>query len=165
MLPELDYKAVLRRAKFPFFLLPSDELRYEDGLVFLNSLVVDDRNQTGETLGQRRLLTPHELQPLKKCVNDIPGIIDCRHRHFIDNKGFYFTYIKTKFVDVISHKIKLKTSHGSYARIFCSGINFFFVTPVYPLTAEWAQIIYIDKLPWRLYNTSENFVESYKRKL
>jgi hypothetical protein len=165
MLPELDYLKVLRRTKFPFFILPSNEIRYEDGLVFLNTLVLDDRNQEGNTLGKRRLKTPHKLYKLKSRVANFKELIDCRKSHFIDNRGFYFTYVKTKFAVVKSQKIVKKTSYGSHTTIFCKNVNYFFVLPSFPRTAEWAQILYLDDLPWMIYSTSDSFVDQYKRKI
>ena len=165
MLPELNFLQVLRRTKFPFFVLDSDEIRYEDGLVLLNEKVVDDRNQKGSTLGQRRLQTPHTLYPLKKCIPGFVELIDCKKRHFIDNRGAYFSYNKTKIVFVKSYRITKKISKGTFTVIFCQDVNFFFATPRYPHSSEWAQIIELDGLPWKLYSTSDNYMEKYKRKI
>ena len=165
MLPELNYIQVLRRAQFPFFILNSDELRFEDGLVFLNDKVVDDRNQTGSTLGQRRLQTPHKLYPIKKCVMEFVELIDSKKRHFIDNKGYYFTYNKTKIVSIKSYKIVKHISKGTFTTVFCQNINFFFAVPRFSRSSEWAQVIELDGLPWKLYSLSENYVEKYKRKI
>jgi len=165
MLPELDYKQVLRRAKFPFFILDSDEIRFEDGLILLNEKVVDDRNQKGSTLGQRRLQTPHTLYPIKKCITGFVELIDCKKRHFIDDRGACFTYIKTTLVNVKSYRILKKISRGHYTVIFCQGINYLFVTPRFPHSSEWAQIIELDGLPWKLYSTSEGYIEKRKRKI
>ena len=165
MLPELNYIQVLRGAQFPFFILTSDEVRYEDGLLLYNEKVLDDRNQPGKTLGQRRLQTPHRLFPLKKCVRGFVELIDSNKRHFIDNKGFSFTYIKTKLVDVKSYEIIRKISKGTFTVIVCKDINFFFAIPAFPRSSEWAQIIELDNLPWKLYSTSDDYIEKHKRKI
>lgn len=165
MLPELDYIKVLRRTQFPFYEISTDEVRYEDGLVFINEKVLDDRNQKGDTLGQRRLLSPHKLWPIRKRIANFVELIDCKHRHFIDNRGFYFTYNKTKLVNVVSHRILKIISRGNYSQLFCKDINFFFAVPSVSRAAEWAQVIHIDNLPWKLYSTSENRIKEHRRKI
>jgi len=165
MLPELDYIKILRRATFPFFVLGSSDVRYHDGLVTINEKVVDDRNQKGATLGQRRLLTPHKLYLIRKCVMEFPELIDSRCTRFIDKNGFYFSYVKTKIVNIVSYKIIHKTSHDIYSTVFCEGVNSLFALPRYPHSAEWAQIIQLDGLPWKLYSTSDSYIEKYKRKI
>lgn len=165
MLPELDYIKVLRRTQFPFFILNSNDVYYRDGLVTINEKVVDDRNQKGATLGARRLLTPHKKYLLKKCVLGFTELMDCKATHFIDNRGFYFTYVKTKLVSVVSYKITRKRFYDTYSTVFCKGINNFFVLPSLPRSSEWAQIIQLDGLPWRLYSTSEGYIEKYRRKI
>jgi hypothetical protein len=54
MLPELNYKQVLRNIKFPVYTISSEEVRYEDGLLFIAGKIVDDRNESGDTIGKRR---------------------------------------------------------------------------------------------------------------
>lgn len=163
MLPELDYQRILRSAEFPIFALNTDEIYFHDGLVTANEKVIDDRNQKGETLGQRRLQTPHPLYRINKLITDFTQMLDCKSTHFIDNKGFYFSYIKTQWVKVVSYKISSKVTHGSYSTISCKDINFIFAVPRFPRNAEWAQVIQLDELPWKLCSTSESYVKEKRR--
>ena len=71
----VTYKT-LDRVEFPVFILPSSNWDLTDGLLYLDGELVDDRNMSGKTLGQRRLQTPHKgLLPLKKSVNSLVGIL------------------------------------------------------------------------------------------
>ena len=90
---------------FPIYGLLSDELEVTDGLLRSGGFVVDDRNQIGETLGARRLQTPHELFKLRACYEDIPDLLRAKHKVFVDTKGYCFMYKKTKFVNIKYHKI------------------------------------------------------------
>jgi hypothetical protein len=163
MLPELNYIQILRRTEFPFFVLSSKELRFEDGLVLLNEKVVDDRNQPGKTLGQRRLHSPHKLFPIRKCVKNFIELLDSKDKSFIDSRGNTFTYIKTKTVTVRSYEILKKISKETFTVIVCKNVNSFFAVPRFPRSAEWAQIIELDTLPWKLYSTSDDYIAVRKR--
>ena len=44
---------------FPVFLLDSGNWEEYDGLLFLDNMILDDKNQQGKTLGARRVQTPH----------------------------------------------------------------------------------------------------------
>jgi len=48
----------LNKIKFPIYEMPSDNWSKADGLLFLDDKIVDDKNQSGDTLGLRRLQTP-----------------------------------------------------------------------------------------------------------
>ena len=43
---------------YPVYVLNSDNIWEQDGIVFIEDQVLDDLNQTGDTIGQRRLKTP-----------------------------------------------------------------------------------------------------------
>ena len=43
---------------FPAFPLPSSNWEEQDGLLYLENKLLDDKNMKGKTLGRRRLQTP-----------------------------------------------------------------------------------------------------------
>ena len=60
--------------KFPVYPLGSSNWDSTDGLVFIDNLILDDRNMTGDTLGKRRLQTPHKgLYQLKRSIETFVG--------------------------------------------------------------------------------------------
>ena len=58
---------LLNDVKLSIFVL-HDECEEQDGLLWCDGMVVDDRNQDGDTLGKRRLQSPHQLYPLKRMI-------------------------------------------------------------------------------------------------
>ena len=46
------------KIKFPIWVLNSNNVWEQDGVVFIDNTVLDDLNQKGDTLGKRRLQTP-----------------------------------------------------------------------------------------------------------
>ena len=46
------------KIKFPIWVINSDNIWEQDGIVFIDEKVLDDRNQKGDTIGKRRLQTP-----------------------------------------------------------------------------------------------------------
>ena len=50
----------LEQIKWPVYVLHSDEIEERDGLLFCDTEIVDDKNMKGETLGLRRLQSPHK---------------------------------------------------------------------------------------------------------
>lgn len=151
---------------FPIFALPSDNLEVIDGLLKCDNRIVDDRNQIGETLGIRRLQTPHKLLPLKKCYEDIPGLIRAKNRVFVDNKGYCFIYERTKFCTVTFHKI-VKVSRKNIATVLkISGSNFpIIVKRPPPLGMDWVGMLNFNGLPWVPYEYSENFCTPFRKKI
>ena len=71
----ITYKTIGHVA-FPAFPLPSSNWEEQDGLLYLDNKLLDDKNMKGKTLGRRRLQTPFkELFPLKAAVTDTIGLI------------------------------------------------------------------------------------------
>ena len=57
----------INKITFPVFVLGSDNWSTQDGLVYLDGLLLDDKNIVANTLGKRRLLTPFKnLYQLKR---------------------------------------------------------------------------------------------------
>jgi len=165
MLPVLNYKQVLRHIKFPVYVLSSEETYYEDGLLFIDGKIIDDRNQDGDTLGKRRLTSPHKLGRLGKTCFTYIEMLGSKSKKFIDTSGRAFEYEKTKLIPVSSYKINKKVSKDTHTLLFLKGVNCVYPVPRYPQSEEWAQILMLDGRPWRLYSLSENFLETFKRKI
>ena len=79
----------LGHVAFPAFPLPSSNWEEQDGLLFLENKLLDDKNMKGETLGRRRLQTPFkDLLPLKAAVTDFTGLIKHTKNIFKSQKFF-----------------------------------------------------------------------------
>lgn len=163
--PELDYIQICRKTLFPFYVLRSDNIYFEDGLLFLNGKIIDDRNQKGDTMGKRRLQTPHKLASLGKSIFDFIQLIDSKETKFVDSRGFCFYYVKTKLCEVISFQISKKLSKGTHTTLFLKGVNCPFSISYYPTGKDWGQVLMLDGLPWKLVSVSENKLNTYKRKI
>lgn len=152
---------------FPVYPLPNDNWYSQDGLLFLNGEILDDRNQTGETLGHRRLQTPFKnLVPLRNSINSEIGIIKQYKPQYIDNAGKLFLYEKTKFVPLKYHKIKKVERKEVASLLFLHGIKFPFIVPrPPPVDCKWAGVLYLGKDPWLLYEYSEEKLKDTRRKV
>ena len=83
---------------YPVYVLNSDNIWEQDGIVFIEDQVLDDLNQTGDTIGQRRLRTPlKNLFPLKFQIENVVGLIKHRGKNYVDTSGKYFHYEKSTF--------------------------------------------------------------------
>jgi hypothetical protein len=165
MLPVLNYKQVLRNIVFPVYVISSEETSYEDGLLFIGGKIVDDRNQSGDTIGKRRLVSPHPLGKLGKICFTFIEMLDSKSTKFIDTCGRAFEYKKTKMLPVVSYRINKKISRETFTQLFLKGVNCVYTVPRYPTSEEWAQIFVYDNLPWKLYSLSDNKVETFRRKI
>ena len=55
----ISYSNILK-VRFPVYQLGSGNWERQDGLLFIEGNIVDDKNMPGDTLGIRRLQTPHK---------------------------------------------------------------------------------------------------------
>ena len=163
MLVPLNFRQINRAIKFPIYELPSEDIYSSDGLLFLNGKVLDDRNQSGKTLGERRLLTPHQKALLSKSHPTFIDLVQSRHALFIDSSGVPFRYDRNKMCTVESRKIKKKVSRGTYTVIYVDKVNNIYSMSRYPAAEEWAQVLYLDKRPWLLYGVSESELKTFRR--
>ena len=93
----IQYKNI-NKVRFPVYVLSSGNWDRRDGLLFLDTQIVDDKNMDGDTLGIRRLQTPHKnLYPLKHQIDNFRGLVKSKDKHFIDTNGIPFIYEKTEF--------------------------------------------------------------------
>ena len=163
MLVPLNFKQINRAVKFPVYEIPSEDLYSSDGLLFLNGKVLDDKNQSGKTLGERRLKTSHTKAPLIKSYHSFIDLVKSTHTLFIDSRGVPFRYERTKACTVESCKIKKKISRQSYTVLYVEKVNNLFSMSRYPAAEEWAQVLYLDKMPWLLYGVSEIQLKSFRK--
>jgi len=152
----VTYKT-LSRIKFPIYRLPSTNWNLIDGLLFVDSIIVDDRNMPGDTLGKRRLQSPmNDLLPLNRQLLDIIGIVKQRNNIFIDSYGTPFIYQKTISCPLKYLRIKKINKKVTACILHLHGIkNTFTIKRPPHTTMEYAGILYLRGYPWMLYEYSE----------
>ena len=152
----ITYKK-LKNIRFPVYLLPHENWSFSDGLMFLEGKVVDDRNQGADTIGRRRLFTPHDIFPLKNSVDSIQGLLKQTVKTFIDTSGRPFIYEKTKRCDLKYFNIKKKELRDTYTLLWLHGVNTPFSVPRPPEPGIFfAGVLLLHGLPWILYEYSEH---------
>jgi len=165
---EITYKKI-PLINFPVFgLLNTADIYVEDGILFFGGSVLDDRNQDGETLGMRRLQTPlTNLYRLKYCFPELGNMLtNKKFNVYIDNKGFCFKYLKTKYMDVVCHKIKEVQLQDTHTLIKMHRVHFPLITQAPPPSwAKWVSVIYIGKHPWLPYEYNAEHCPNRKRKI
>jgi len=152
---------------FPVFLLDSENWEEYDGILFLDNKVLDDRNQSGKTLGARRMQTPNKnLHILKHMVEYPNGLLKQRTKYFIDNSGRPFIYEKTTMLPLKYLKISKVELKDSATLIRVKGHNSPFTVPRPPEVGyTWAGILHVQGLPWMLYEYSETKLKDTRRKV
>ena len=165
MVISLTYKQILRSIKFPVYSLGTEDFYIRDGLLLVNELVVDDKNQPGNTLGKRRLQTPHKKRKLTIVYEEFLDIVKNKTTVLIDDNGVIFSYERTKFQKIKSIKIVRKDLQNTHSRIWLKGVNFAFIVKEPPLAMNWAQVLYLNSRPWLLYGLSEDKLEDSRRKI
>ena len=155
----------LRNITFPLYLIPSDEVEYKDGLVLLEGKVIDDKNMSGENLGQRRLQTPHKKFRLKKSVNNIAEMLACAWLLFIDYDGNAFKYNKTTFGRIEYKRISRVDKKDTFSLLYAVGVNSPFVIKRPPQAGEeWVGLLYVFDTPWVIYELSETYKPPTRKK-
>lgn len=156
----------LKLINFPIYALPSDNLEVTDGLLRCDNRLVDDRNQIGKTLGIRRLQTSHKILPLRRCYEDISGLLRAKERVFVDSLGYCFIYERTKFCKVKSHKILKVTTRKLVTTLKVYGVSFpILVKRPPPKGKEFIGMLYFNNKPWLPYEYSETACADFKRKI
>ena len=153
------------KINYPAYVLPYNTWKEEDGIMFLSGKVLDDRNQTGNTLGVRRVQTPlKNLHPIRRMVFDWIGIVKSEHKYFIDSNGMCFTYLKTMFATLKYVPIKevIKRDKNCILKIAKAQ----FIIPRHPHhTLKYAGVLYNGDYPWALYRYSEFKLKTGGRKV
>ena len=162
----ITYRTI-RHIAFPAFPLPSSNWEEQDGLLYLDNKLLDDKNMKGKTLGMRRLQTPFkDLFPLKAAIMDTLGLLKHTKNNFIDNNGVPFLYEKTRSVSLKYHKIRKVERKNSASVVWLKGINFPFKIPRPPnADTSWAGVLYLSEIPWMLYEYSEFQKSDTRRKV
>ena len=160
------YNDVLR-VTFPVFQLPSDNWSCSDGLLFIENQIVDDRNMRGDSLGIRRLQTPHKnLLPLKRSLLNLTGVIKQNTSTFIDSNGFPFVYEKTIWCKLKYYKIRKIERKEIASVLWLHGVTAPSVIPRPPHgEMKWAGMIHFNDDPWLLYEYAEEKLKDSKRKV
>ena len=152
MLLPLEFKHI-NSIKFPVYPLPSDEVTEEDGLVFLNGKVLDDKNMNADRLGTRRLASPHHPQySLRIGYTHFGQMLKSGKKYFIDHHGKLFEYRKTQFVK-LKYKRIINAEGDSNIGILLTlqGEKIKVEVPTWPGWNEYAGILYLKGYPWTLY--------------
>jgi len=165
MVVSFNYRQVLRSITFPIYAVRNEDFYLRDGLILLNEKVIDDRNQPGDTLGKRRLQTPHPLLKLGKCCEEFINLLKSKDRIHIDTKGNIFSYEKTKWTKTKSIRIKRKEVVETHTRLWLQGVNFPFLERSPPHGKDWANVLYFNKRPWIIYSFSEEREKDFRRKI
>jgi hypothetical protein len=155
------------KIQFPVYVLPSSNWELVDGLLYVDQLLVDDKNMPGDTIGKRRLQTPFKnLQPLKRAADNLLAIIKSGHKCFIDTNGVPFIYDKTESCALKYHKIRKVERKDTASVLWLKDFNFPFVVPRPPPTDyTWAGVLHLKGLPWVLYEYSVSKKADTRRKI
>lgn len=162
----LTYKE-LGKIQFPVFMLPSSNWHTQDGLFYVDNTLVDDRNIDKPTLGLRRISSPQgPFVRLSKAVVDEVGLFKQTTKSFIDTNGVPFIYARTKFVSLQYYKIEDIEGLGHSCRIKLQGIRERFLVPSRPhVDMQWAGVLHLHGYPWKIYEWSETYKPSTRRKI
>lgn len=157
----------IHKIVFPIYVLHTDEVEKQDGLLFCDTQIVDDRNVKGTTIGQRRLQSPHKnLYPLKFMLTDFRGMILHRGENYIDTIGRYFRYQKTRTGIIKSYEIEDTEQKELATLIKLKDIRHRFEVKRPPDTAlKFAQVLMINNRPSILWSLSKQREKNTWRKI
>ena len=162
----ITYKE-LRLVTFPVYALPSGNWHGQDGLLFLDDKILDDKNMLGESLGLRRLHTPHtNLFPIKYRIKEFTGVIKSSKKHFIDSKGAVFEYEKTEFLKLSYYKIERIENLTKVSRLHLHKVKKPFIVPRPPAPEiQYGGVLHAGVRPWLLYDYAETKLKDTRRKV
>lgn len=148
-------------------MLPSDNWMLADGLLFIDSALLDDKNMPGATLGIRRAQSPHRKQyKLKSAVFSHNGILKQYTKYFIDSNGMPFIYEKTKLLKLSYLPIKKVIQKDVASLLYVKGSKSPFTIPRPPEQGmTWAGILHLNGFPWMLYEYSDKKLKDTHRKV
>lgn len=162
----VQYKSI-NKVRFPVYPLLSGDWDRRDGLLFLGDQILDDKNMPGDTLGIRRLQSPHKnIRPLKQQIDNFRGLLKSNGKHFIDTNGAPFIYEKTEFCKLKYYKIKSIVQKDTCSLLKLYGVKQPFVIPRPPASEmRYAGVLHYGPMPWVLYEYSEDRREDTRRKV
>lgn len=117
-------------------------------------MVLDETNMPGKTLGVRRIQCGRkDLLPLKKAVMDLPSLIQCKTKFFIDNTGYPFIYQKTYNSKLKSYRIKRIEKKEIASLLWLEGLAAPFTIERPPLNnPTYVRILHYQGSPWLFYD-------------
>lgn len=157
------------RITFPVYRIPANAHSTAEGIIYnIQGQIVDNRNLPLETLGRRRLHIENPA-PLKQMFMDYPALLKARklsHNRFIDSKGGLFTYRRTRLAIVNTHPVSSIDRKISASVIKVRGIHQPFIHASPPIEdPEFAQVVFLDQIPWIIYSFSSLPEQSFKVKV
>lgn len=133
-----------------YFYILGKDLAYSDAEYKV--LVVDDKNQPGETLAQRRLqlrASGAEVYNLSKAIFFLGDLVKLAKKNiwFIDSLGYVFEYEKTRRVPLVYKKIKsINNIQTGGALVEVEGLSERFKTLFAPMhDQKYAGLLVLDK--------------------
>ncbi len=147
-------------------MLPNSNWFIEDGVLFLDGQVVDERNMPGKTLGIRRLQCGRkDMLPLRRAVTNVHDLLKAKHKNFIDSNGKPFIYEKTLTSRLKCYKINQIEKKDTASLLWLSGVNHPFTIPRPPIdNPGWARVLHLGPSPWMLYDyMSQPVKDTYRR--
>ena len=162
----IQYKGI-NKIKFPVYELPSGNWSRQDNLLFIDGQIVDDKNQIGDTLGLRRIQTPHKnIMPLKNQIDTFRGVIKSDRKHFIDTNGMPFIYEKTEFSKLKYYRIKDIVQKDTCSLLKLDKVKNPFIIPRPPhVDMKYAGVLHYNGLPWVLYDYAEEKLKDTRRRI
>lgn len=144
----------LSKIRFPVYKLPSMEWYKTDGVLFLDSKVLDDTNMPGETLGIRRIQCGRkDLVKLKRAYPDLVSILSSTNSIFIDNNGVPFKYVRTITSPLKHYKVSSIEHKETCSVVIFKGLATRFTVPRPPYgDPRYARILHYKGSPWLIYD-------------
>ena len=157
----------LNEVRFPIYVLHTDEVVIRDEILWCDDRVVDDRNVSGDSIGQRRLKTPlKNLYDLKYQLNTFGDMTKHRGKFYVDSNGKFFIYEKSKKAKLKYHKIDKIQSKDIMTLLWIAGIPFPFEVARPPLlTDRYAGILYVNNRPSFIYEITDTKKKDTWRKI
>lgn len=146
--------------------MPSEPYE-KDGLVFSEGKLIDDLNIVGETLGYRRLHSPHKMSQISAYRENIVELIKdsmSTEEWYLDSLGKPLRYRKTTNAKLLCNRIKKVIYKNTYSLILVNNVNFPIIVNR-PPTGSYAQILYFAGHPWKLYATHYEPVDATYKKV
>ena len=151
---------------FPVYKLdPELYLHEEDGVLWADGKVLDNKNVDHVSLGMRRLKSPlRNLYPLKRGIHTLEELLRTkRFSKFIDRYGKIGTYQRSIRMPYKCHKIRKVVLKDTYCLVRVKGVNIPFQERRDP-AAIYAGILYKNGSPWLALNYfNESFKDTWRK--
>jgi hypothetical protein len=150
---------------YPAFRLHQEPI-YIDGLLFVEGRVIDDTNVPKTTLGHRRLLSGHEMAPIRMVREDDIALIKDNgdNNWYLDYNGSVFKYRRTRQETIVSHKITKIIKKDFYSLVLLKDVNFPILVKRPPVEL-FARVLYYKGLPWKIYDYTNEAKKPVRKKV